>query len=138
MYEASANLQTVLSFCAEDLCFGVAAHANGDVFARAGERHRLPFPDFVDAALRPDAIVSRYEECEGARWHGGPPRGYARERLSSIVGIPRPGVLLILFGLMPESVAAALPDSDARIAWYWAHRRRVWSTVEAAYARCAA
>ena len=138
MYEASANLHTLLSVCSEDICFGIAARPCGEVFAQAGEKHRLPFPDFIDAALRPDAIASRYEECESRWWRGGPPRGYARERLSSVVGIPRPGVLLVLFGLMPETIAAALPDSDARIAWYWSHRQRVWSAVEVAYAACAA
>src|SRR5579859_3213425 len=118
MSAACPALQTVLSSCAEDVCSGIAAHPCGEVFAEAGEKHRLPFPDFIDAALRPDAIASRYEECESRWWRGGPPRGYARERLSSIVGIPRPGVLLVLFGVMPAAVAAALPDSDARIAWY--------------------
>jgi len=134
MYETCAPLQALLSSCSDDLCFGIAAHPSGEVFAQAGEKHRLPFPDLIDAALHPDAIASRYEECESRWWSGRAPRGYARERLSGVVGIPRPGVLLVLFGVMPQAVAAALPDSDARIAWYWSHRQRVWSAVEAAYA----
>jgi hypothetical protein len=42
-------------------------------------------------------------------------------------------VLLVLFGMMPEAVAVAASDLSARVAWYWSHRRRVWSAVEAAY-----
>jgi hypothetical protein len=132
MHESQENLKSLLAHSPDDVCFGIAAHASGEVFAQAGDKSLLPFPDVVDAALLPANIVSRYEECE---WPSANPvpRGYARGRLSTVMGIPKPGVLLVLFGLMPEAVADTAADSNARIAWYWSHRQRVWSAVEAAY-----
>jgi len=132
MHDFRENLLSLLSPCSEDVCFGIAAHANGEVFAEAGDKSLLPFQDAVHAALQPAIIVSRYEECEGQPTSSFP-RGYARGRLSTVMGIPKPGVLLVLFGLMPEAIAHTATDSDTKIAWYWSHRQRVWSAVAAAY-----
>jgi len=132
MHESHENLKSLLMPSSDDVCFGIAAHASGEVFAQAGDKSVLPFPDVVDAALLAENIVSRYEECESDAASSFP-RGYARGRLSTVMGIPKPGVLLVLFGLMPEAMAHAALDADAKIAWYWSHRQRVWSAVEAAY-----
>ncbi|HZP67045.1 MAG TPA: hypothetical protein VFB32_12115 [Rudaea sp.] len=133
-YDSHDPLETLLASGSDDLCFGFAAHATGEIFALAGDKHLLPFQSVVEKALEPENIVSRYEECEGHAAVGCAPRGYAQGRLSAVIGIPRPGVLLVLFGLMPDGIARAVSDSSEQIAWYWSHRQRVWSAVEAVYA----
>lgn len=128
------TLKALLALEPERLCYGFVAQATGEIVAEAGEKELLP-RGVVDASLRAENIIARYEECErfGDVDPGMLPRGYAQDRISAVIGIPSPGVLLVLFGLMPETVAAAASDLSARVTWYWSHRRHVWSVVESAY-----
>jgi len=128
------TLKTLLALESDSVCYGFVAQSTGEIVAEAGEKELLP-RTIVDVSLRPESIISRYEECErfGEVDPGMLPRGYAHDRVSAVIGIPSPDVLLVLFGMMPEAVAMAASDLSARVAWYWSHRRRVWSAVEAAY-----
>jgi len=127
-------LESLLTADSDDVCYAVVAKSTGELVAQAGNKECLPYPGMVEAALSPENIVARYEECEHniAANMAALPRGYARDRISVVIGIVQPDLLVVSFGQMPDTLSVA--NADVKVAWYWAHRRRVWAAVEAAYA----
>jgi len=135
MLNHDRTLKALLDLESDTLCYGFVAQSTGEVVAEAGCKQMLP-EGIVAASLRQEAIVSRYEECERHMQEPGcnlVPRGYALDRVSAVIGIPAPDALLVLFGHMPEQIAATTTDFSARVAWYWSHRLRVWERVKSAY-----
>jgi hypothetical protein len=116
-----------------ELRFGFVARASGEVLAEAGDRSSLPYQGAVDISKRPESIAAFYEQCEEYA-NTDPrmlPRGYAQGSVHGVICIPSPGVLLVVFGERPASLAKA--PSTEKVAWFSSYRRRTWSAVEAAY-----
>jgi len=115
------------------LSYGFVARSTGALITEAGARASLPFQGIADVALRPESVIARYRECESYALTDPRmvPRTSAQGPIYAVIGIPSPGFLLVVFGLMPAAIAAG-PVND-QVAWCSSFRRRVWSTVQGVY-----
>ena len=132
-------IEALLAESESGLRYGFVARSTGEIIAQAGNKDALSLHGLVDLSNHPESIISHYDECENLAQSdpNGPPRGYAHGRVSAVIGIPYPEVLLVLVGLMPETVFDELTTESMRVAWHWAYRRRIWPDVEAAYSAAA-
>jgi hypothetical protein len=112
-----------------ELHYGFLADPSGALIVEAGSKHSLSDVSVVDSTLQTESVVSFYNECIGylQRVPQMVPRIYGQGHTVGIIGPPREGFLLAVFGVMPVTIAESSPENRAR--WSFAFRKRVWEIV---------
>jgi hypothetical protein len=118
--------------------YAVAASPDGEILAEAGNRMLLPHQGILGHALTREGIAAWHEQILSYRKEGPEfvPRMYGQGAVLGVIDSPVDGVVVLAFGVSPDSLAAA--DARLRVEWMDAFRSAVKKAMLQAYGSASA
>jgi hypothetical protein len=112
-----------------ELRYGFVAESSGAILVEDGTKTDVEYSSVIDVAMRPESVQTFYEdnvtyEAQDPRLV---PRLYAQGRTNGVLARPYDGILVAVFGDMPEDVHKGSPEERAQ--WIWDYRNRVRDSI---------